>query len=244
MKKVFQYAKSNLFGISIAIGFASFLVEDIFTHNNFKITAIILGSMFLLSAYFKYNESLEQRRKFKAYLRYDYKAKIISLIFFAYLTYLNRDEPIGFFYVSLFIVNLFRDYYSFDAKLAQIDMLKAKGLTADDLRNIQLVKSWEETRKGGIWKYCLKDGGVIAGAVLLFVVGIIYTSIFSTEFKVILASPGTMFSFIGYCYIAGAFIGVIIYRILWIYKEKRFKKLTDPLNILFESQKASLNDQA
>jgi len=242
MAKIFQLVKNNLLGVSIAVGAVSFLIEVFFGHNNFRVTVIILSCMFVLSAYIKYSESAEQRSKFKAYLRYDYKLKIIWLIFIAWLVYTDRNEPTDFIFILLFIVNLFKDYYTFDAKLAHLDQLKAKGLTVADVRNIEFVKSWEETRRRGIWKYCLKDGGIIAGAVLLFVLGITYASIFPSKFKIIVSSPGTMFSFIGYCYIAGAFIGVIIYRILWIYKEKRFNKLTDPLNILSESQKASLDE--
>jgi hypothetical protein len=45
----------------------------------------------------------------------------------------------------------------------------------------------------------------------------------------LLAEPGDMFSFIGYNYMIGAGIAVIIFRIRWKYNEKRFVHLTDPL---------------
>jgi hypothetical protein len=179
----------------------------------------------------------------KSYLKYSYKGIIFWLIITALFYYFDRDTYWYTLYPVFFVISLINGYFSYENKLERIKKLKAKGLTEQDIINIEFVKKWEETRNNGLLKYCLKDGGVIAGAVLLFAVGIAFASIFPAKFKVILSSPGSMFSFIGYCYIVGACIGVIMFRILWIYKERRFAKLTDPFNILFESKKASFNDQ-
>ena len=176
----------------------------------------------------------------KSYLKYSYKEILFWLIVVISVIRVDHTDP--FLPIIFFSFGLVRGYYNYLDNLEKIKKLKAKGLTELDVINIEFVKKWEETRNDGLLKYCLKDGGIIAGAVLLFAVGIAFADIFPVKFKVILSSPGSMFSFIGYCYIAGAFIGVIMFRILWIYKERRFLKLTDPFNILFESKKASFND--
>lgn len=179
----------------------------------------------------------------KSYLKYSYKGLILQITILLLVWYFKWGHNSYLSDIIFTLIFIGHEYYHFDNKLQKIKKLKAKGLTEQDLRNIEFVKKWEETRNNGLLKYCIKDGGVIAGAVLLFAVGLTFAIIFPDKFKVILSSPGTMFSFIGYCYIAGAVIGVILFRILWIYKERRFVKLTDPFNILFEAKKASFNDQ-
>ncbi|SDE28089.1 hypothetical protein SAMN05216464_10582 [Mucilaginibacter pineti] len=108
--------------------------------------------------------------------------------------------------------------------------LKNKGLTQQDIRNIEFVKKWEETRKKGIWKYCISDGGIVLGAGLSLAISLLAYVTFPGIFKGLADSPGNMFSFIGYAYLAGAITGATIHRILWPYNQRRFMKLTDPLN--------------
>lgn len=108
--------------------------------------------------------------------------------------------------------------------------LKAKGLTEEDTANIIFVKKWEETRGKGVWRYCIIDGGIIRGAYLWLAISVLAIATSVVKFKGLVDAPGNMFGFIGYTYIAGAIIGVISHRVLWIYNQRRFLKLTDPLN--------------
>ena len=109
--------------------------------------------------------------------------------------------------------------------------LKNKGLTQEDIANIQFVKKWEETREKGICRYCITDGGIIFGAYLWLIISMLLIATSIVKLQTLVDDPGNMFGFIGYNYIAGAIIGVIIYRALWPYNERRFKRLTDPLLI-------------
>ena len=177
----------------------------------------------------------------KSYIKYSYKSIILWLVIILLLNWFDHSNSLSFNLFFL-IVGIIQGYYHYCNKLETIKKLKAKGLTEQDLLNIEFVKKWETTRQEGPWKYCIRDGGIIVGAGLSVVVSLIYFIIFPTALKTIEASPGNMISFIGYAYISGAIIGVILYRILWWYNEKRFTRLTDPFNILFASKTASFND--
>jgi hypothetical protein len=108
--------------------------------------------------------------------------------------------------------------------------LKNKGLTQEDISNIQFVKKWEETREKGIWRYCIIDGGIIFGAYLWLIISAFCALSSLVKLQTIANAPENMFRFIGYSYIAGIIIGVIIYRMRWPRQEHRFKRLTDPIN--------------
>jgi len=73
------------------------------------------------------------------------------------------------------------------------------------------------------------DGGVFFGFFLSIFIGIV-SFFFNGIWGYIRADPSNMFNFIGYTYLAGAMSGVIIYRILWVYNEEKFIRLTDPLH--------------
>ena len=109
--------------------------------------------------------------------------------------------------------------------------LKNKGLTQEDVANIQFVKKWQETREKGIWRYCINDGGIILGAYLWLIISVLLIATSIVKIQTLVDDPGNMFGFIGYSYMAGAIIGVIIHRALWPYQERRFTRLTDPLLI-------------
>ena len=164
----------------------------------------------------------------KAYLKYIYKALLIELVVFSVLCYFNKDFKI---YLILFAFSLIGGYFKYETKLAEIKKLQDKGLTEEDIHNINFVKKWEETREKGIWRYCIIDGGIISGAYLWLIVSILLIATSIVKLQTLVDAPGNMFGFIGYNYIAGAIIGVIIHRALWPYNERRFKRLTDPLLI-------------
>jgi hypothetical protein len=176
----------------------------------------------------------------KSYLKYNYKQIIVSLIILNVFYWWMHDFYL--FYLFLFVIGFARDLYHFREKLDKQKKLKAKGLTEEDIINIEFVKKWEETRIGGMWKYCVRDGGIIAGAGLALALSLLYAIIFPGNFSNIISEPGDMMMFIGYSYIAGATFGVILFRIRWSYNEKKFIRLTDPLNNIFKAKTASFDD--
>lgn len=108
--------------------------------------------------------------------------------------------------------------------------LKGKCLTLDDVDNIKFVKKWQETRKKGPWGYCLKDGAAICGSILFLILSLLAFLLVFNFVGWVEESPAIMFQFIGFTYILATVISVIIYRIAWPKKERRFNRLTDPLN--------------
>ena len=102
---------------------------------------------------------------------------------------------------------------------------KQKGLTSEDIDNIAFVKKWEQIQQSGLRTYCIKDGGIITGAAIALVFGIL---VMFSNFAAVSDSPSSMFSFIGYCYLAGIIAGTAFYRFLWYLNQKKFKELTDP----------------
>ncbi|WP_184546031.1 hypothetical protein [Mucilaginibacter sp. FT3.2] len=169
---------------------------------------------------------------FKSYFKQTYKSAVAALFLCSTLAYWDRSfTPFIFFFISLS-----RDYYHYDARLAYRNKLKAKGLTEEDIYNIEFVKKWEETREKGIWKYCITDGAIILGAYLWLIISLIAISTSIVKFKDLVDDPGNMFSFIGYTYMAGAIIGVIINRFMWTTNQHRFTRLTDPTNDKYQQQ--------
>jgi hypothetical protein len=176
----------------------------------------------------------------KSYLRYRYKVIIIWLALIVLIDWSNRSSVLADLILPLLFV--LRELYHYREKLEKIKRLRVKGLTEKDLLNIEFVKEWEDTRTGGVWGYCLKYGLFIGGFGFSLLFGLFYIIFFNQALKVTLAEPGKMFHFIGYCYIAGALFGVMVFRVLWFLNERRFIRLTDPLNKIFMSKRISFDD--
>ena len=156
---------------------------------------------------------------------------------------LSATHVLNFGAYSFFlIVSILRDAYHFKDRIARIKKLKSRGLTETDITNIEFTKKWAETRNGGIWKYCIKDGAVIAGVFLALPGAGIIQLINSDIVKKASLGPGNMMVLICYCYFVGAILGIILYRILWIINQRRFLRLTDPLNTIFTDKKESFSD--
>jgi len=166
----------------------------------------------------------------KSFIRSNFKSTIIALPFVLLLVYFDHS----LYFLFFFLLSIVRDYYHYEAKLSYINRLKAKGLTPDDIYNINFVKQWDETRKKGLVLYCITDGGIILGAYLWLGISILLMAASIVKFQSLVDDPGNMFAFIGYTYLTGAVIGIIINRVKWPYNESRFMKLTDPLNERFQ----------
>ncbi len=168
-----------------------------------------------------------------------YRYKIIIGWVIALLTAILVNPQHLFYDVAFSLLFVIKDIFQLEATAEKIKRLKAKGLTERDLLNIEFVKKWEYDRTAGLWPFCVKYG-LIIGAFGFSLAGmLIYGIIYNTEFKIILSDPGSMFHFLGIAYIIGAFLGVIFFRISWYFNEKRFMRLTDPLNTIFNSKRVS-----
>ncbi|GAA4340676.1 hypothetical protein GCM10023149_52310 [Mucilaginibacter gynuensis] len=103
--------------------------------------------------------------------------------------------------------------------------LKQRNLTEEDIKRIAFTKNWAETRKKGAVAYCLYDGGLIAGMLLLIPVSFIMFSVVAPsnrlfdEFKDLTLFIGQN---IIICYVAGC----ILYSLRWTYNERKFTRLT------------------
>jgi hypothetical protein len=143
-----------------------------------------------------------------------------------------------FFYKHTFTITIICLYvlgYATDSERsanneAERKILNSKGLTNEDLDNIKFVKRWEETRKKGLIKYSLVDGGVFFGFALCGIISILALIIKKNIMSYISADPSNMFNFVSYTYVAGIIGGTVLYRLLWTYKENKFIRLTDPLH--------------
>jgi len=109
-------------------------------------------------------------------------------------------------------------------------LLSTKGLTPEDLKNIEFVKDWDEARKKGPVKFSLVYGGIFFGFAMCGIISVACALIKKDMMKYLSADPSNMVGFIGYTYIAGIISGTIIYRLIWTYKEQKFIRLTDPLH--------------
>ena len=118
----------------------------------------------------------------------------------------------------------------------------SNGLVEEDLNNIAFVKKWDETRQTGIYKYCIVDGGIIAGACLSVIVSLVVFFYPGTDFLSLFPGPLDMFVFIAFTYITGGLICVGAFRAMWHFKERKFIRLTDPFDPLFMSPKTTLEE--
>ncbi len=152
-----------------------------------------------------------------------------SVVAFLFDIYLDKHS-FSLTIIALYILGYAADSEKSKNNIAERKKLRARRLTPEDLRNIKFVKSWDEIRKKGLIKYSLVDGGIFFGFVLCCIISIAVLLVVKSTLTYISADPANMFSFIGYTYIAGLIGGTVLYRLLWIYKERRFIRLTDPLH--------------
>lgn len=167
---------------------------------------------------------------FKSYLKTSLKAFLLSLLFPAVVYFFVEDKEIIYWFIALDILGFIPGYYRYCDQLVYEEKLKKRGLTPKDLTNIKFVKNWDDTRKKGLIIYTLVYGGIFYGFAICGIISIICALIKKHLMTYLSASPSNMFNFIGYTYLAGAIIGIIIFRYLWIYNEQKFIRLTDPLH--------------
>jgi hypothetical protein len=252
MAKVLSFIKKNLQGSLIATLIISFLSETYFFHaDQFIVTkALVFITIFIFALIQHFEDKgidiaqTDLTEAIKSFLKDNYKSKllwgllIIALGIAAYYGHLLLAFAL---FAAIYYPK--RRAYKTVSKSERAKKLKAKGLTQQDIDNIEFVKKWEETRLHGLWKYCVQSGGIIAGALLSFPGGVIVLAITHKDYSVrLFPDLSDMFAFIAYSYLTGAVLGIILYRILWMINERRFLRLTDPLNTIFTNNKESFSD--
>ena len=153
----------------------------------------------------------------------------LSVLAFIFDVFVKRH------FFSYTILALYALGYAADGERSRTNIVErkrllAKGLTPEDLRNIKFTRNWEGTRKKGMLKYALVDGGIFFGFALCFIYSILTLVLLSGTIDYIKAGFGKMFNFMVYTYLAGFISAVVLYRILWSYNEQKFLRLTDPLH--------------
>ncbi|WP_183577152.1 hypothetical protein HDF18_11840 [Mucilaginibacter sp. X5P1] len=152
-----------------------------------------------------------------------------SVIAFLFDIYTGR-HTFSFTVLCLYALAYAADNEKSQNNIAERKKQLPKGLVKEDLKNIDFVKSWDETRKKGSVKFSIVNGGIIFGFVLCFIISILSLLFIKDMLHYISADPSNMINFIGYTYIAGIIGGIITYRFLWTYNERKFIRLTDPLH--------------
>jgi hypothetical protein len=133
------------------------------------------------------------------------------------------------FSLFFFICAPFVSWRFYDVAIIQLReyrILEKKGLTRADLERISFVRRWEKKRQKGPTDYCLFEGGIILGLLLLFPVLLLLSLKQNLNVVNDLGAMGILviktllFSFL---------LGLIIFRFRWSYNQRRFKRLTNPV---------------
>ncbi|RFZ81115.1 hypothetical protein DYU05_20355 [Mucilaginibacter terrenus] len=139
----------------------------------------------------------------------------------------------GDFYATQFfgiIIVIIATRSKYRDRLQAQKRLKQKGLTHEDLSNIDFVKNWEVARRVGPLKYCFLQGGLSIGLItfplsLMLFVFLVFFSADAEYFKAL------MYPLALVCLIVPYVTGVLIYAVRYQRNQHRFHKLTDPLNL-------------
>ncbi len=164
----------------------------------------------------------------KSYLKGNIKGFLWSLVFPLIIYSLIKEKAVIGWFVVLDILGLIPGYHRYKYQQAYKKKLKDKGLTIEDISNIKFVKDWEDIRKKGLIKYSLVDGGIFFGFAMCGLVSLLLLFLMKPILQYVITAPSNMFDFIGNTYLAGALIGIIVYRFLWAQNERKFIRLTDP----------------
>jgi len=81
-----------------------------------------------------------------SYIKYSYRGFILWILIFLLLNWLSKFESLSLdiFYL---VISLIGGFYRYNDQLEKIKKLKAKGLTEQDLINIEFVKSGRKQGK-------------------------------------------------------------------------------------------------
>jgi hypothetical protein len=167
---------------------------------------------------------------------------IVYLIFFIVLDLLissltgnsfniewKKNLPFSFFFFASAPFISWRFYDVAIMQLKDYQKLEKKGLTKADLTRIAFVKRWQIIRRSGILRYCLFHGGLIAGMLLLFPISFFMFLKIKTQ-DGLFTDLSEMVTFMAKNIILSYIAGLIIYRFKWLYNERKFMRLTNPVS--------------
>lgn len=240
--KTLNLIKTNLPGITVALGICAFLYEGLIKYNpHFIFTkyAAVLIFFVIYNNYGDKSADLKSLPKCKYDLNWEVLLRYlkkrlndlpIQVGLYLILYFWDSNKTFANEYVGLLTAGFIEGFFSYAQRQRYITELAEKGQTEKEVNNLAFIKSWDENRERGFFKYCLVDGAIIAGAILSIGVGIVGMIIFKTKNDHIFSNPGEMFSFIGYSYLIGAIISSFCYTALWFINQNKFMRLTDPLH--------------
>lgn len=239
ISKVLNLIKTNLLVITVTFGVCAFLFEGLIKYNpSFNLTKYAFVLIVSASIYNKFGDKWKEEMPltkskydlnlgvFLGYLKYRLSNAPIQIFIFSTLYFLFTNKTYANTYGWLLIIGFIENFFSYAKEQRYLGELAEKGLTPSEVDNRAFIKHWEENRERGMLKYCIINGGIIAGALLSLFVSLIWLFVLSANNKPAFAvGPGEIFQFIGISYLIGAFTGSISYRIIWSLKQERFKRL-------------------
>ncbi|HAL83430.1 MAG TPA: hypothetical protein DCO83_15315 [Mucilaginibacter sp.] len=243
ISKVLNLIKTNLLGVAVAFGICSFLYEGLIKYNSgFVLTKYAAVLIVFVAIYNRYNDKMMDEKPLPKskydlnwtvlarYLRKWLSDAPVQVLIFSVLYFLVNDKTYAHVYAGLWTWGFVEGFFRYAQRQNYLSGLADKGLTEKEVNRFEFLKKWKENKERGLIKYCLIDGGIIAGAILSIGVGIVGIFILGKTNAHIFSGPGEIFQFIGITYLIGAIIGIISYRITWYINQNKFARLTDPLH--------------
>jgi len=153
----------------------------------------------------------------------------ISTIFQKFFPNIPFIQPNSFLLPIFLIALISTNFYARAVDyITEQELLNKKGLDSEDIRRISFVRTWDKIRNAGIKRFCFYNGGVILGIIFLLpimAVGIISSLLVNHGLSFNITESNIMFFII-----VSYFIGVGIYYLKWRLNERKFIRLTNPVN--------------
>jgi len=226
-------------GIAVALAVCAFLYEALLKYNpNFLLTKYAGVLIVFIAVYNKYNDKLINQKPLpkgkydlnwgvlKRYLIKRLNDAPVQILIFSVLYFLLNNKTYAHLYAGLWTWGFVEGFFGFAKRQNYLTSLAVKGLTEKQVNEQEFIRRWEENRERGLVRYCIVDGGIIAGALISLMVSVVGMFILNAPDKRMFADgPGEIFQFIVVCYLIGAIIGMVSYRITWYINERKFNRL-------------------
>jgi hypothetical protein len=138
-------------------------------------------------------------------------------------------QPNSFLLPVLIIALISTSFYTRAVDyITEQELLNKKGLNSEDIKRISFVRTWDKIRNAGIKRFCFYNGGVILG--IVFLLPIMAVGLISYLFVNYGLSFDITKSNLVFFIIVSYFLGVGIYYLKWRLNERRFIRLTNPVN--------------
>ncbi|HZY37675.1 MAG TPA: hypothetical protein VFE53_13550 [Mucilaginibacter sp.] len=135
------------------------------------------------------------------------------------------SKSVQYTFVAIYTFSYYIDLQRGRTNIAERKAMARNGLTPKQVRNLNFVKKWDETRTTGRKKYVFVYGGLCFGFGLCFLFGLIAFTYIRGTADFVHKSPGNMFAIFVLCYFTGFITAVISHLILWAINEKKFARL-------------------